>query len=84
MMQKVIKKSYWGYWDELDNLKLKDGEKLILQWPDEEKTYETCHVRIQCDLRRGPHNIAYVIVKIHNLNVEVPLAQDGILCERVK
>ena len=91
MMQKVIKEGNWGYWDTLNKIPLKDGEKLIIQWPDKEKTEEICRVRngtyIYSDMGhegRGPDDVAYIFVKVHNLNVEVPLAQKGILCERVK
>lgn len=91
MMQKVIKESNWGYWDALNKIPLEDGEKLIVQWPDKEKTEEVCHVRkgtyTYVDMGShgtGPNDVAYIIVSAHNLNVEVPLAQDGILCERVK
>lgn len=91
MMQKIIKESNWGYWDTLNGIPLKDGEKLIVQWPDKEKTEEFLFLRkgtyTYIDMGShgtGPDNVAYVVVNVHNLNVEIPLAQDGILCERVE
>ena len=91
MFQQVIKKSNWAYWDELDGAPLRDGEVLIIEWPDQTRTTNICHIQrdifkysdhgVECE---GPDEKAYTIIPIYGLNVKVPLAQEGILCKRVK
>ncbi len=58
---------------------------------NKEKTEEICRVRkgihTYMDMEHigyGPDNVAYIVVSVHNLNVKISLAQDGIFCERVK
>jgi hypothetical protein len=36
--------SNWGYWDHLDGVELREGERVRVQWPDDTVTEETIRI----------------------------------------
>lgn len=88
-MAKITKRSNWGYWDELDNTVLKDGEKLRVTWPDETTEIITVKV-IDSGSTMSDHGHpfycadvkAFAVVTVHGVEGLVPLL--GYEAERVK
>lgn len=77
---RVMRKSDWGYWDELDGRALEEGERLVVEWPDGSTTTEVCHVRKGVfnyndhgHPGTGPDNVAFVNATVRGKVVEVPL-----------
>lgn len=84
-MKPVELYSSWCYIDYLDGKELKEGERVLIQWPDglfqsavccTDVKYQSSH---EGEIR---HQFVYINVPSHGVNARVYLRQDGVLVER--
>jgi hypothetical protein len=91
MMQDATVRSDWGYWDQLDDRDLRDGEPVRARWPDGTVTGETIRIekRDQPYQDHGhattiPDHRAYIETAFRGAVVRVYVRGSGLKLERLE
>ena len=87
---RVLVKSNWGWWDQLDGETLRDGDLLEVTWPDGATTTETVVTRTTYEMvgdhghdERTPRVEAFVAIRHRGAEGVVRLVAAGVSCRRV-